>query len=134
KFQSNASTMGAVIRDYPNGEFNMCGIVGAVGKRDITPILLEGLKRLEYRGYDSCGVAVHADGELKRARSTQRVAELVEQVAKEELAGFTGIAHKRWATQRAPATHTHQHPISSKYCPPRISLLQHIHYAYPTVL
>src|SRR5690606_27384423 len=96
KFQSNASTMGAVIRDYPNGEFNMCGIVGAVGKRDITPILLEGLKRLEYRGYDSCGVAVHADGELKRARSTQRVAELVEQVAKEELAGFTGIAHTRY--------------------------------------
>src|SRR5690554_126851 len=65
---------------FRTGETFMCGIVGAVGQRDITPILLEGLKRLEYRGYDSCGVAVHMEGELKRARSTQRVAELVEQV------------------------------------------------------
>src|SRR5690606_8218984 len=56
------------------GAINMCGIVGAVGQHDITPILLEGLKRLEYRGYDSCGVAVHAEGQLRRARSTQRVA------------------------------------------------------------
>ena len=54
----------------------MCGIVGAVSTRNIVPILIEGLKRLEYRGYDSCGVAVHQDGELKRARSTSRVAEL----------------------------------------------------------
>jgi hypothetical protein len=55
----------------------MCGIVGAVSARNIVPILVEGLKRLEYRGYDSCGVAVHQDGELRRARSTSRVAELV---------------------------------------------------------
>ncbi|SHI06376.1 glutamine--fructose-6-phosphate transaminase (isomerizing) [Pollutimonas bauzanensis] len=87
----------------------MCGIVGAVAQRDITPILLEGLKRLEYRGYDSCGVAVYADGELRRARSTDRVAELVAQVAKESVAGFTGIAHTRWATHGAPATHN-AHP------------------------
>ncbi|MEB2400465.1 MAG: glutamine--fructose-6-phosphate transaminase (isomerizing) [Alcaligenaceae bacterium] len=87
----------------------MCGIVGAVAQRDITPILLEGLKRLEYRGYDSCGVAVHADGALKRARSTERVAQLQEQVAKEHIAGFTGIAHTRWATHGAPATHN-AHP------------------------
>ena len=54
----------------------MCGIVGAVSKRNIVPILLQGLKRLEYRGYDSCGVAVHQLGELRRARSTSRVSEL----------------------------------------------------------
>lgn len=87
----------------------MCGIVGAVAQRDITPILLEGLKRLEYRGYDSCGVAVHANGELRRARSTERVAELEVQVAKENITGFTGIAHTRWATHGAPATHN-AHP------------------------
>jgi glucosamine--fructose-6-phosphate aminotransferase (isomerizing) len=87
----------------------MCGIVGAVAQRDITPILLEGLKRLEYRGYDSCGVAVHANGELRRARSTERVAELVAQVAKDNIQGFTGIAHTRWATHGAPATHN-AHP------------------------
>ena len=58
----------------------MCGIVGAVSTRNIVPILIEGLKRLEYRGYDSCGVAVHQGGELRRARSTSRVAELELQV------------------------------------------------------
>ena len=54
----------------------MCGIVGAVATRDITPILVEGLRRLEYRGYDSCGVALLQDGALTRSRSTARVAEL----------------------------------------------------------
>ena len=86
----------------------MCGIVGAVSTRNIVPILLEGLKRLEYRGYDSCGVAVHAGG-LKRARSTARVAELAEQVASSKLEGSTGIAHTRWATHGAPAVHN-AHP------------------------
>src|SRR5690554_4432465 len=92
----------------------MCGIVGAVGQRDITPILLEGLQRLEYRGYDSCGVAIHADGELRRARSTQRVAELVEQVRTDSISGFTGIAHTRWATHGAPATHNAHPHFSGK--------------------
>ncbi len=87
----------------------MCGIVGAVAKRNITPVLLEGLKRLEYRGYDSCGVAVHLDGKLTRARSTSRVAELEEQVREAHLDGFTGIAHTRWATHGAPASHN-AHP------------------------
>ena len=87
----------------------MCGIVGAVAKRTITPVLLEGLKRLEYRGYDSCGVAVHLDGKLTRARSTSRVAELEEQVREAHLDGFTGIAHTRWATHGAPASHN-AHP------------------------
>ena len=86
----------------------MCGIVGAVSTRNIVPILVQGLQRLEYRGYDSCGVAVYADG-LKRARSVSRVAELMEQVAAEHIAGGTGIAHTRWATHGAPAVHN-AHP------------------------
>jgi glucosamine--fructose-6-phosphate aminotransferase (isomerizing) len=86
----------------------MCGIVGAVSTRDIVPILVQGLQRLEYRGYDSCGVAVYAGG-LKRARSTSRVAELLEQVKADHIAGTTGIAHTRWATHGAPAVHN-AHP------------------------
>ena len=87
----------------------MCGIVGAVATRDITPILVEGLKRLEYRGYDSCGVAVFQDGGLRRVRSTERVAELERHIEADKLAGFTGIAHTRWATHGAPSTHN-AHP------------------------
>ncbi|MBS0306600.1 MAG: glutamine--fructose-6-phosphate transaminase (isomerizing) [Proteobacteria bacterium] len=87
----------------------MCGIVGAVSTRDIVPILIEGLKRLEYRGYDSCGVAVHQGGELRRARSTSRVAELEANVRREQVAAGTGIAHTRWATHGAPAVHN-AHP------------------------
>jgi glucosamine--fructose-6-phosphate aminotransferase (isomerizing) len=91
----------------------MCGIVGAVAQRNISPILLEGLKRLEYRGYDSCGIALHIDGKLQRSRSTSRVAELEKQVASSHLAGFTGIAHTRWATHGAPASHN-AHPHFSR--------------------
>ncbi len=91
----------------------MCVIVGAVASRNITPILVEGLKRLEYRGYDSCGVAVHADGGLKRARSVSRVAELAREVIETHLEGFTGIAHTRWATHGAPALNN-AHPHFSR--------------------
>jgi glucosamine--fructose-6-phosphate aminotransferase (isomerizing) len=87
----------------------MCGIVASVSTRNIVPILVQGLQRLEYRGYDSCGVAVHAGGGLKRARSTSRVAELQEQVTAEKLEGGTGIAHTRWATHGVPAVHN-AHP------------------------
>ncbi|HEY0857397.1 MAG TPA: glutamine--fructose-6-phosphate transaminase (isomerizing) [Albitalea sp.] len=87
----------------------MCGIVGAVSTRNIVPVLIEGLKRLEYRGYDSCGVAVHQNGELRRARSTARVAELEAGVEKDHVQGGTGIAHTRWATHGAPAVHN-AHP------------------------
>ncbi len=86
----------------------MCGIVAAVSDRNIVPILVQGLQRLEYRGYDSCGVAVHTQG-LRRARSTERVAELLQQVTAEKLEGTTGIAHTRWATHGAPAVHN-AHP------------------------
>jgi glucosamine--fructose-6-phosphate aminotransferase (isomerizing) len=85
----------------------MCGIVAAVAHRNIVPVLVEGLKRLEYRGYDSCGVAIHANGELQRARSVARVAELDEQAR--QMNGFTGIAHTRWATHGAPTT-ANAHP------------------------
>ncbi len=93
----------------------MCGIVGAVSQRNIVPVLVHGLQRLEYRGYDSCGVAVHAaslsggTGGLQRARSTARVAELMDQVGTDHIEGGTGIAHTRWATHGAPAVHN-AHP------------------------
>ena len=86
----------------------MCGIVAAVSTQNIVPILVQGLQRLEYRGYDSCGVAVYAGG-LKRARSTARVTELQAQVSAEQLQGGTGIAHTRWATHGAPVVHN-AHP------------------------
>ncbi|MEZ5663400.1 MAG: glutamine--fructose-6-phosphate transaminase (isomerizing) [Burkholderiaceae bacterium] len=86
----------------------MCGIVAGVSGRDIVPVLVQGLQRLEYRGYDSCGVAVHLDG-LQRARSTARVAELARQIETGHLASGTGIAHTRWATHGAPAVHN-AHP------------------------
>jgi len=87
----------------------MCGIVGAVSTRNIVPILVQGLQRLEYRRYDSCGVAVYAQGGLRRARSTDRVAELLTQVEQDHITGTTGIAHTRWATHGAPAVHN-AHP------------------------
>jgi glutamine---fructose-6-phosphate transaminase (isomerizing) len=90
----------------------MCGIVGAVSTRNIVPVLVQGLQRLEYRGYDSCGVAVYAQDDtpgLRRARSTARVAELAEQVASTQLQGTLGIAHTRWATHGAPVVHN-AHP------------------------
>ena len=94
----------------------MCGIVGAVSTRNIVPILVQGLQRLEYRGYDSCGVAVHAAslgqprGGLRRARSTDRVSELMAQVQTDQIEGGTGIAHTRWATHGAPAVrNAHPH-------------------------
>ena len=86
----------------------MCGIVGAVSTKNIVPVLVQGLARLEYRGYDSCGVAVYADG-LRRARSTSRVAELQAQIETGDLQGTTGIAHTRWATHGAPVVHN-AHP------------------------
>ena len=82
----------------------MCGIVGAVAERNITAILLEGLKRLEYRGYDSAGVAVFThNGTLERMRRNGKVAELEQALAGEPLMGRLGIAHTRWATHGAPS-------------------------------
>ncbi|MGF6904473.1 glutamine--fructose-6-phosphate transaminase (isomerizing) [Paraburkholderia sp. GAS348] len=91
----------------------MCGIVGAVAQRNIVSVLIEGLRRLEYRGYDSCGVAVLGNSGPRRARSVARVADLDEQVHQSHLEGITGIAHTRWATHGAPVT-DNAHPIFSK--------------------
>ena len=93
----------------------MCGIVGAVSHRNIVPILVQGLQRLEYRGYDSCGVAIYSQGELKRARTTSRVAELQAGIDADHEAGKAfestiGIAHTRWATHGVPAVrNAHPH-------------------------
>jgi glucosamine--fructose-6-phosphate aminotransferase (isomerizing) len=91
----------------------MCGIVGAASGRDIVPILIEGLRRLEYRGYDSCGVAALHESALLRVRSVARVEDLAGQVRKRALTSHTGIAHTRWATHGAPATHN-AHPMISR--------------------
>ena len=80
----------------------MCGIVAAVAKRNVVPILIEGLRRLEYRGYDSAGVAV-INGSLKRVRSCGRVAELKRLTDEQRLEGTIGIGHTRWATHGVPS-------------------------------
>ncbi|MCX7274222.1 MAG: glutamine--fructose-6-phosphate transaminase (isomerizing) [Burkholderiales bacterium] len=95
----------------------MCGIVGAAASRNIVPLLIEGLSRLEYRGYDSCGLAVHHEGSLVRSRSTSRVTDLRATVTEAGLGAFTGIAHTRWATHGAPVTanaHPHFSPTESQ--------------------
>ena len=93
----------------------MCGIVGAIANRDVSPVLLEGLRRLEYRGYDSAGMAVLTDGELKRVRKTGKVNELSLALDKSALIGQLGIAHTRWATHGAPAdNNAHPHICNDK--------------------
>jgi glucosamine--fructose-6-phosphate aminotransferase (isomerizing) len=91
----------------------MCGIVGAVARRDIVPVLLEGLRRLEYRGYDSAGLAV-INGRLRRLRSAGRVKNVAQLAAEKGLAGRIGIAHTRWATHGAPCErNAHPHVSGS---------------------
>jgi glucosamine--fructose-6-phosphate aminotransferase (isomerizing) len=80
----------------------MCGIVGIVGKREVTPLLLEGLKRLEYRGYDSAGIATLSNGHIRRRRAQGKIERLEAKLAERPLVGSTGIAHTRWATHGVP--------------------------------
>jgi glucosamine--fructose-6-phosphate aminotransferase (isomerizing) len=87
----------------------MCGIVGAIADRDIVPVLMEGLRRLEYRGYDSAGLAVLTNGVMRRQRRTGKVAELQSALDANPMAAPIGIAHTRWATHGAPAEHN-AHP------------------------
>ena len=89
----------------------MCGIVGAIARRNVVPILLEGLLRLEYRGYDSAGLVLVDDGRLERMRSTGRVAELAN--ISSELSSSLGIAHTRWATHGVPSERN-AHPHTSR--------------------
>ena len=89
----------------------MCGIVGYVGSRDAVPVIVEGLRRLEYRGYDSAGVAVVRDGALTRRRSVGKLCNLEDSLRAEPLAGAFGIGHTRWATHGRPSeenAHPHQ--------------------------
>jgi glucosamine--fructose-6-phosphate aminotransferase (isomerizing) len=92
----------------------MCGIVGAVAQRDVAPILLEGLSRLEYRGYDSCGICTISNGSLRCIKTTEKVRKLMEMVGEEGCPGKTGIAHTRWATHGVPtATNAHPHIVGT---------------------
>ncbi|WP_203310540.1 glutamine--fructose-6-phosphate transaminase (isomerizing) [Sphingomonas beigongshangi] len=87
----------------------MCGIVGIVGNEDVADRLLDGLKRLEYRGYDSAGIATDVDGAIERRRASGKLVNLAKELAAHPLAGTTGIAHTRWATHGGPTTNN-AHP------------------------
>ncbi len=91
----------------------MCGIVAAIAQRDVVPILLEGLRRLEYRGYDSAGLAVQQDGALHLCKAVGKVAALTDRTLHEKTAGPIGIAHTRWATH-GEVTEANAHPHVSK--------------------
>ncbi len=87
----------------------MCGIVGIAGTKQAAPLILEALKRLEYRGYDSAGIATLINGKIERRRSPGKLAKLDAVLTREPLSGFTGIGHTRWATHGAP-TEANAHP------------------------
>ena len=90
----------------------MCGIVGAIADRDVVPVLIDGLKRLEYRGYDSAGIAVIGDGEVRRVRRTGRVAEMEAAARADNVQATLGIGHTRWATHGG-VTEANAHPHAS---------------------
>ena len=97
----------------------MCGIVGAAARRDVPPILLAGLERLEYRGYDSAGIAVQTHGvaSIDRRRTLGKVAELLDDVRRDPMSGHSGIAHTRWATHGAPSErNAHPHNSNDRIC------------------
>ena len=87
----------------------MCGIVGYIGPKPVVPVLLEGLRRLEYRGYDSAGVAVVANGGIEVRRSAGKLINLENAIQEKPLAGLYGLGHTRWATHGRP-TEENAHP------------------------
>src|SRR6188508_1489994 len=87
----------------------MCGIIGYLGPKEVVPILIDGLRRLEYRGYDSAGVAVVKNGLIERRRSAGKLANLETAIATEPLDGVYGVGHTRWATHGRP-TEENAHP------------------------
>ena len=91
----------------------MCGIVGVIARTAAAPLLLEGLKRLEYRGYDSAGIATIVNGHIDRRRATGKLINLERLLAAEPIAGTTGIGHTRWATHGAP-TENNAHPHATE--------------------
>ena len=91
----------------------MCGIIGIVGREEVTPRLMDGLRRLEYRGYDSAGLCTVVDGRLERRRAEGKLDNLARVIAEHPLPGTTGIAHTRWATHGAP-TRDNAHPHATK--------------------
>jgi glutamine---fructose-6-phosphate transaminase (isomerizing) len=93
------------------GEYNMCGIVGYIGEQQAYPILIEGLKKLEYRGYDSAGVALLDNGELHLVKSVGRLNDLEIKVGQDSPCGMVGIGHTRWATHGRPSDRN-AHPHS----------------------
>ncbi len=96
----------------------MCGILGVIGKEPATPLLIDGLKRLEYRGYDSAGVATIVDGRIERRRSEGKIAALEALLEGDPLDGMVGIGHTRWATHGAPTT-VNAHPHAT----PRVAVV-----------
>jgi len=90
----------------------MCGIVGIIGRGEVAPLLIDGLRRLEYRGYDSAGVATLIDGKIERRRAEGKLDRLVDRLGKAPVTGRIGIAHTRWATHGVP-NETNAHPIAT---------------------
>src|SRR3954466_8241717 len=87
----------------------MCGIIGIIGKNEVAPLLIEGLRRLEYRGYDSTGVATLVNGRIERRRAEGKLVNLDRRLAEQPLPGSVGIGHTRWATHGGP-TERNAHP------------------------
>src|SRR3546814_12845776 len=99
----------------------MCGIVGVVGRRDAAPLLIEGLRRLEYRGYDSAGIATLVNGKIDRRRAEGKIANLEKLIDSKPIIGTTGIGHTRWATHGVPSEmNAHPHEIGRASCRERV--------------
>src|SRR5579875_3830914 len=100
--RSPSPARGNVPRDEQGKERLMCGIIGVIGSRPAAPLLLEALRRLEYRGYDSAGLATLVNGHIERRRAEGKLTNLAAVLDRVPLPGTTGIGHTRWATHGAP--------------------------------